>query len=146
MSSEQLTLALWSALTFWVLGQIWQVQIVIYPLFAEVGEREYVHYHRFYSRRIRLPVIPLALASFLLPIPLALFGPPVPLWLRAANVAVGLSGLLVTVLLEIPRHARLEKEGKDQTTIEELVRYNWLRTLSISTQAVLALLMLGSVT
>lgn len=145
MDTSGLLLMLWAALVFWVLGQIWLVQIVVYPLFAQVGEREYVGYHRFYSRRIPLPVIIPGFASFLLPVPVALYGPVVPYWMSAANIAVGVVGLLVTVLLEIPRHARLEKGGKDGTTIAELIRYNWPRTLSITAQAVITFLMLRHV-
>lgn len=142
MELPQLVLLLWSALVFWVLGQIWLVQIVIYPLFAKVGEAEYVAYHRFYSRRIPLPIIIPGFASFLLPAALAYFGPAVPGWMSAANIATGIAGLLVTVLLEIPRHNRLEKGGKNGTTIAELIRYNWPRTASITAQAVVTLLML----
>lgn len=142
MELPQLLLLLWSTLVFWVLGQIWLVQIVIYPLFAQVGETDYVRYHRFYSRRIPLPVILPGFASFLLPVALAFFGPAVPVWMTEANVAAGVAGLLVTVLLEIPRHARLEKGGKNDTAIAELIRYNWPRTLSISAQAVVTFLML----
>jgi len=138
----QLLLLFWSALVFWVLGQIWLVQIVIYPLFARVGEAEYIAYHRFYSRHIPLPIIIPGFASFLLPLALAYFGPAVPGWMSAANIATGIVGLLVTVLLEIPRHARLEKGGKNETTIAELIRYNWPRTASITAQAVVTLLML----
>jgi hypothetical protein len=138
----QLLLLLWSALVYWVLGQIWLVQIVIYPLFAKVGEAEYVAYHRFYSRRIPLPIIIPGFASFLLPAALAYFGPAIPGWMSAANIAAGIVGLLVTVLLEIPRHNRLEKGGRNETTIAELIRYNWPRTASITAQAVVTLLML----
>jgi hypothetical protein len=145
MESSQLFLLLWAALVFWVLGQIWLAQIVVYPLFADVGEADYIRYHRFYLRRIPLPVIIPGFASFLLPIPLALFGPAVPAWLSAANIAAGIVGLLVTVLLEIPRHHRLEKGGKNDVTIAELIRYNWPRTLSMSAQAVITFLMLRHV-
>lgn len=142
MEASQLCLLLWSALVFWVLGQIWLVQIVIYPLFGQVGETEYVAYHRFYSRHIPLPVIVPGFASFLLPGALAYFGPVVPAWMSIANIAMGVVGLLVTVLLEIPRHGRLEKGGKSRVTIAELVRFNWPRTLSISAQSLVALSML----
>ena len=145
MEPSQLFLLTWAALLFWVLGQIWLVQIVVYPLFAQVGEAEYVCYHRFYSRRIPLPVIIPGFASFLLPVPLALYGPAVPFWMSAGNIVAGITGLLVTVLLEIPRHARLEKGGKNDATIAELIRYNWPRTLSISAQAVTTFLMLRHV-
>jgi hypothetical protein len=59
-----------------------------------------------------------------------------------ANVAFGLAGLLVTVGLEVPRHARLEKGGKQEAVIRELILYNWPRTLSITGSAVLTLMML----
>lgn len=81
-------------------------------------------------------------AGFLLPIPPALYGPAVPVWLDAANIAAGMVGLLVTVRLEIPRHHRLERNGKSEATISELIRYNWPRTLSITSQAAIAALML----
>jgi hypothetical protein len=145
MVTSEFLLLLWAALVFWVLGQIWLVQIVVYPLFARVGAAEYVGYHSFYSRRIPAPVIVPGFASFLLPVPLALYGPVVPFWMSAANITAGLAGLLVTGLLEIPRHARLEKGGKNAVTIAELIRYNWPRTLSISSQAVTTFLMLRQV-
>lgn len=65
--------------------------------------------------------------------------------MSAANIAAGISGLLVTVLQEIPRHVWLQKGGKNDVTIAELIRYNWPRTLSISSQAVITLLMLRHV-
>ena len=145
MVTSELLLLLWTALIFWELGQIWFAQIVVYPLFAHVGTAEYVGYHSFYARRIPLPVIVPGFASFLLPVPLALFGPIVPFWMSAANIAAGLAGLLVTVLLEIPRHTRLQRGGKNAVTIAELIRYNWPRTLSISAQAVTTFLMLRQV-
>jgi hypothetical protein len=142
MENSQLYLLLWSALSFWVLGQIWFVQIVVYPLFARVGPAEYIDYHHFYSRHIPLPIILPGFASFLLPIALAFLGPDVPIWMTAANIATGIVGLLVTVLLEIPRHGRLEKGGKNDTTISELIRYNWPRTASITLQAAVTVAML----
>jgi hypothetical protein len=145
MPMSEWMLLLWATLVFWVLGQIWLVQCVIYPLFAQVEEAQYIHYHRFYSRHIALPVIVPGFASFLLPLPLAFCGPSVPAWMSAANITVGVVGLLTTVLLEIPRHARLEKGGKSHRTIAELIRFNWPRTLSISLQAVVTLFMLAHV-
>jgi hypothetical protein len=142
MSIDTAVLALWTMLVGWTLGQIWLAQIVVYPLFAHVGEPDYLGYHRFYTSRIPLPVILPGFLSFLLPIPLSILGPSVPVWMIAANIAVGLCGLLVTVMLAIPRHTLLEKNGKDTATIAELVRFNWLRTASITAQALIAFVML----
>jgi hypothetical protein len=133
----------WTAVILYVLGGIWFAQIVVYPLFAKVGEAEYVAYHRFYSSRIPLPVIVPGFASFLLPIALVFVRPDsVPLWMALANAGCGLVGLVVTVALEIPRHARLEKGGKQEKVIRELILYNWPRTLSITGSAFLTLMML----
>jgi hypothetical protein len=138
-------LLVWTGLVFWALGQIWLCQIVVYPLFGRVGEAEYIGYHGFYTRRIPLPVIIPGFATFLMPIPLALVGPSVPAWMNVANIVGGVVGLVVTVGFAIPRHGRLERGGKHEPTIDELVRYNWPRTLSITTQAVVTLLMLRHV-
>ncbi len=136
-------LLFWTVLIFAVFGEIWLVQIVVYPLFGKVGKDEYVRHHKFYSSRIPLPVIVPGFLSFLLPIALIFFGPgSVPMWMVLANVACGLIGLLVTVALEIPRHARLENGGKQEKVIRELVLYNWPRTLSITGSAILTLMML----
>lgn len=39
MHEPNLYLILWAALSFWVLGQIWLVQIFIYPLFVQKQRR-----------------------------------------------------------------------------------------------------------
>lgn len=112
METTKLLLLSWTALTFWVLGQIWLVQVVVYPLFARVGEAEYVGYHRFYSRRIPMPVIVPGFASFLAPIALAYYGPAVPTWMTVANVATGIAGLLVTVFSR--SHACQAREDRQE--------------------------------
>jgi hypothetical protein len=138
-------LLVWTVVILYVLGEIWFGQIVVYPLFAKVGEAEYIAYHKFYSSRIPLPVILPGFASFLIPIGLVFFGPAsVPLWMYLANVVCGLIGLLVTVALEIPRHAKLEEGGKQGAVIRELILYNWPRTFSITGSAFLTILMLTS--
>jgi len=138
-------LLFWTVVIFYVTGQIWFVQIVVYPLFGKVGKDEYVAYHRFYSSRIPLPVIVPGFLSFLVPIVLVFIRPDsVPLSLALANAACGLVGLYVTVALEIPRHARLEKGGKQEVVIRELILYNWPRTLTITGSALLTLLMLNA--
>jgi hypothetical protein len=143
MDLPHLLLLLWTGVIFYVLGGIWVAQIVVYPLFAKVDAEEYVRYHRFYSSRIPLPVIVPGFASFLIPVVLVFFGPgSVPAWITLANAACGFVGLVVTVVLEIPRHARLERGGKQDKVIRELVRYNWPRTAAITGSAFSTLSML----
>ena len=63
MSFSHLFLLFWTVVILYVLGQIWVAQIAVYPLFGQVGEEEYVTYHKFYSSRIPLPVIAPGLAA-----------------------------------------------------------------------------------
>ena len=136
-------LLLYASLVFYVLGVTCFVQIVVYPLFAQVGLKEYVTYHKFYLSRIPVPIILPGFACFLLPIALIFFCPEsVPLWIALANAACGMLALFVTVALEIPRHYRLETGGKQEKVIRELVRYNWPRSLGIFGSACFTLVML----
>lgn len=133
-ASETWAVAAFAVVT-WSTAQLWFAQLVIYPLFGQVGADDYVAYHRSYSRRIPLPVIVPGFASFVMPLLLAWVLPSGPPWLIVANIACGLVGLAVTVALEIPRHARLEKFGRDDRVIAELVRFNWPRTLAMTGSA-----------
>lgn len=135
-------LLFYTALIFYNLGLIWFAQIVIYPLFDKVGSEEYTAYHRFYTSRIPLPVIIPGFASFLLPFVLVFVRPEsVSWWLVLANGGCALVSLFVTVALAIPRHDRLERHGKQEEVIRELIRYNWSRTLAITGSAVFTLMM-----
>ena len=125
------------------LGTIWFAQIVVYPLFHQVGEGEYTAYHRDYARRIPLPVILPGVLSFTLPLVLVFLRPDsVPTWIVVANAVCAGVSLFVTVALAIPRHSLLENGGKQPHVIRELVAFNWPRTAAISISAGLTVAML----
>ena len=52
------------ALTLYMCGMIWSMQILEYPLFALVGPREFPTYHQRHSRGLPLLVILPSLAAF----------------------------------------------------------------------------------
>ena len=123
------------------LGTIWFCRLAVYPLFARLGPAECAGYHRFYTSHIMFQAIIPGFLSFVLPALVLWFLPAsLPVWMAAANVAMGIVGLLVTVGLEIPRHNRLD-HGKDHRLIAELIAYNWPRTASITVSAALTLAM-----
>jgi hypothetical protein len=111
-------------------GVIWTVQLVIYPLFAEVGEEVFASYHADYSERITWIVGPLMIVEL---------GSAAVLAIVAGKSGEGrlfaLTGLLlvvalwlVTALVQVPQHGRLVA-GFDEATIAALVAGNWIRTV-----------------
>jgi hypothetical protein len=142
MEISQIILIIALAVQIYNVGTIWFCQIVVYPLFGKVGVVDYVEYHHHYASRIPLPIIVPGFASFILPFLVLFYLPPgVPVWMAWANAFCGLVGFLVTVGLEIPRHNKLEREGKNHKIIRQLIRFNWPRTLSITASAALTLAM-----
>ncbi len=129
------------AATFFMVGVIWFVQVVHYPLFAKVGSAEAVAYEQAHTRRTGWVVGP---AMILEAVSSALL-----LWVRPAGVTdlqAGIGAALLTVawastrLVQIPCHDRLCQEF-DQVVHRRLVRSNWVRTLVWSLRGLVALWM-----
>ncbi len=128
-------LALQLLSTLGMTGLIWMVQLVHYPLFAQVGEDSFPSYAREHSRRITWIVAPLMglelVTAYLL-------------W-RLAPDPVTLTGLSLVVLLWlttglffVPLHSRLAQ--RFETGLHRyLVAGNWVRTLLWSLRSLLLL-------
>lgn len=113
----------------WVLvGLIWTIQIVHYPLFEKVGPEQFCEYHRFHIERITWLVVPLMLGEVLTALSLLFLG-----W-RAVGFLLSLPPLalvwLSTFTLQAPLHQRLQQMGYDLSLLQALTRTNWLRTLA----------------
>lgn len=111
-------------------GVIWQVQLVTYPQFLNVGAADFPAYHAAHTRGIGLLVAPLMLAELglaLLSLWCCRTGP-----LRNAmrvGAALVLALWVTTWLWQVPLHGQLEKDGWVEPVIRELIVGNWLRTL-----------------
>lgn len=138
-----------AAVTWFMAGLIWFVQVVHYPLMRVVGTDSWIGYERSHQRRTTLVVAPAMLleaatAAMLLPpiarsLPLAggsaeLLERPSVAWLGAALLALI---WLSTFLVQVPLHGRLER-GFNQPAHRALVATNWVRTALWSARAVLA--------
>jgi hypothetical protein len=125
-------------------GLCWFVQVVHYPLLAEVGPERFSRYESEHVRRTTWIVAPLML------IELATAGLLVMLATRVeSGVSVTLAwtgaGLLALVWMstfgvQVPLHGRLQRSF-DLRTVSTLVRSNWARTVAWSARGVLALLL-----
>ncbi|MEM1415241.1 MAG: hypothetical protein AAGH15_10085 [Myxococcota bacterium] len=124
-------LLLLHALATWgMVAVIWFVQLVHYPLFAQVGVEGFARYEALHTTRITWLVGPLMLVEIATAAALA-FGPDAPRFASRAELGVGFALVIAlwisTVALSIPEHARLAG-GFDADAHRRLVQTNWLRT------------------
>ncbi len=129
------------AATLFMVGLIWFVQVVHYPLMACAGRGEFVAYEREHTRRTAWVVAPPMLIELATGILL--------LWVRPSGVSliealggVGLLGVvwISTQFIQIPCHDRLSRQF-DPLIHRRLVSTNWLRTAAWSLRGLLVLWM-----
>ncbi len=138
-SVDDLLLLVHTATTLFMLGVIWFVQIVHYPLFSDVGASEFAGYERQHTRRTgRVVALPM----------LAEMASAVTLAFRMGGALAwcGLA-LLVTIWVstgfwQVPAHRRLEGRF-DVATHRRLVHTNWVRTVAWSARAVISIALLA---
>lgn len=130
------------AATWLMVGLIWLVQLVHYPLFAFADATRFPAFARAHQTRIMWIVAPamtteLGCATIvaLLPVPGVTPG--------LAWTGLALVGLiwLATAMVHVPQHARLSR-GFDARMHRALVRSNWVRTAAWSARGILAIVML----
>ena len=126
--TDSLVLVAQFAATWTMVGIIWFVQVVHYPLFSRVDGPGSGSYAVENQRRTSWVVGP----------PMAVEG-VTALWLAVTPpdgvdralplVGMGLLALVLgsTVLLQVPAHARLV-DGHEPSTVRRLVGGNWIRT------------------
>lgn len=130
------------ALTLYMTGVIWGMQVLEYPLFALVGPAEFPAYHARHNRGLPLVVIIPSLGAFVSAIVLIFAHPArIPLWSTVVIAALDLAIIIITVAREAPLHARLDRNGYMLATIRQLVNGNWVRTILWTANALLILVL-----
>ena len=122
-------LAAHAAATWALVGLIWTVQLVHYPLFAQVGAEAFRSYHARHIRQITWIVAPLMAVELLTAVLLVVRGAREP-WLLASLVPLACNWL-ATWRVQIPLHDRLAA-GFDTEVHRRLVASNWWRTAAWS--------------
>lgn len=132
------------ASTLFMVGVIWYVQIVHYPLFSKVGLPGFVAYEDAHSRLTTFVVAPPMLVEISTSA-LLLISPPPAIPYAALVAGALLVGVVwvSTALLQAPRHTKLGS-GFDAPTHRFLVASNWIRTLAWTLRGALVLWMLSS--
>ena len=135
-------LSLHALATLLMVGVIWTVQIVHYPLMAFADRARYGAFQRAHQRRIGWVVIPLMLIEIGTAVILAIAPwSPVPRSLAWAGLALLAVIWISTFLIQVPLHRRLERDF-DEPTHSRLVASNWIRTTAWTARGVLVLGML----
>ncbi len=128
--------------TQFMVGLIWVIQLVHYPLFARVGSAEFEAYEREHMRRIGWIVGPVMMVELVTALGLLLRRPiGVDLALVWAGFAMVAAIWVSTAAVQAPTHGRLAR-GKDERLIRRLVASNWLRTVLWTLRGGLAMVML----
>lgn len=129
-----------------MLGVIWTMQLVHYPLMAMVPADAFVAYEQAHTRRISWVVGPLMAiegGAALVVLARTPDGVPVLLpWLGGLAVAVALG---TTAFVSARLHGRLSA-ALDVTLVGRLVRTNWIRTVAWTTHGIVAVVMLAVAT
>ena len=126
-----------------MVGVIWTIQIVHYPLFDGVGAEAFRAYEqRHMSAMGRLLALP-AGSEVALAASVAVARPPgVPLWLTLGAGAVLATIWVMTAGIAVPAH-RLLGEGFDQRVHRRLIRSNWWRTAGWTVRGAAAVAMIA---
>jgi hypothetical protein len=111
--------------TAFMTGIIWFVQLVHYPLFKYLAPEKFqssMKYHQLFTTVIVGPAMLLELTTAIA----LLFShsSPILVWINLGGV-IALWGL--TYFVSVPKHEKLVT-GFDETTINLLIKSNWLRT------------------
>lgn len=125
--------------TLHMVGLVWFVQVVHYPMFASVPAPAFAAYSTEHSRRTSWVVGPPMLAEGATALAIAVLAPS-PLSLAGLALVVALA--CVTVLVSARCHGRLA-HGFDAAQHRRLVTTNWLRTALWTARGAIALALLA---
>jgi len=130
------------ASTLFMIGLIWFVQIVHYPLLGRIAANDVPEYEQAHTRLTTWVVGPPMLAELVSGVLLLWYR---PVGVSMLPVCLGLALLAVigcsTQFLQIPCHRRLSR-AYDPDVHRRLVQSNWIRTVAWSLRGVLVLWML----
>ena len=125
------------ASTWFLVGLIWTIQVVHYPLFAAVGLDRFVDYEAAHARLITLVVGPVMLIEAATAVLLITNRPPaIPAWIAWTGLALVAVIWISTAAIQVPAHGRLA-EGFEAAAHARLVGSNWIRTIAWAARGLL---------
>ena len=117
--------------TLYCTGGSWMLQIVSYPSYHLVGEQEFVAFHVDSGKRLIPVFVVPAVLTCLMMVALVFIKPATaPFWAAIIVALCGITILVTTIVLEVPKHNLLDKNGKNSSQIDGLVRDNLPRAIA----------------
>lgn len=132
-----------AAASLYMLGVIWQVQILQYPQLRLISASVFTEYHTFHTRRISFVVV--------LPMLMELFTSVILLFMNFdPHYTINITGFVLVVciwistfFIQVPLHEKLKtQDGNHAKNVNRLITTNWIRTLLWSVKAGLAIIAL----
>ncbi|MEM8865703.1 MAG: hypothetical protein AAGF31_09205 [Planctomycetota bacterium] len=125
--------------SLYMTGLIWFVQLVHYPMFADVPAESFVEFERIHQARTTWAVGPPMLGEFFTALLFFWYRPEgVPAWAPWAGLALLVLVDGSTAIFFGPQHGRLSS-GFDATLHRQLVDWNWLRTFGWTARGLMLL-------
>jgi hypothetical protein len=131
MDATLMFLVVTTALYLYCTGGSWMLQVVSYPTYHLVPDEAFVPFHIQSGKRLLGIFVAPAVIACVLGVILVFWHPAAsPLWARLLVAACGLTILVTTIALEVPKHNALDRDGKSTALIDGLVRDNLPRALA----------------
>jgi hypothetical protein len=138
--SPSTILVLHACATLAMVGLIWFVQVVHYPLYSKVGASAFAAYHEQHVQRTTRVVAPFMLVELACGLALLVWTDTRYMgWKPWTGVGLLVLIWVSTAILQVPSHARLQA-GYTPAAHAFLVRTNWIRTLAWTARGALSVL------
>jgi hypothetical protein len=129
--------------TWFMVGLIWFVQVVHYPLMAVVPASAFQEYANSHQRLTTWVVGPVMLVEAATALAIALLQPGTPNARVLGWTGLALLGVVwaSTFFVQVPLHGRLSA-GLDLAVVHRLVATNWVRTVAWTARGIVAAMLL----
>ena len=112
-----------------MVGLIWLIQLVSYPLFSYVNVGDFQKYHSRHVKKIT-PIVALAMTlEASIALILLIFTPSDSVGLLVINTLLVCLIWVSPAFIQIPYHQRLEFPKNQILYTEKLIKTNWIRTI-----------------
>jgi uncharacterized membrane protein len=122
--------------TLFMVGLIWFVQIVHYPLYANVGREQFPEYEALHNRMTTWVVGPAMLVELVTAVMLLKYAPNASSSLAWVGLALLIVIWVSTAALSVPAHDVLTS-GFSEGAYRKLVNTNWIRTVAWTARGVI---------